>query len=68
MAAPAGKASRVNLLNWDGKGAPSGLFPPRPDGPAETVSGEAPDTSDDGSTGSTGPGGTSGTTGGADFR
>ncbi len=21
--------SRVNLLNWDGKGAPSGLFPPR---------------------------------------
>jgi nitrate reductase beta subunit len=22
---------RVNLLNWDGKGAPSGLFPSRPD-------------------------------------
>ena len=30
MAAPAGKASRVNLLNWDGKGSPSGLFPARP--------------------------------------
>jgi nitrate reductase beta subunit len=31
LAAPADKASRVNLLNWDGKGTPSGLFPPRPD-------------------------------------
>ena len=30
LAAPAGKASRVNLLNWDGKGSPSGLFPARP--------------------------------------
>jgi nitrate reductase beta subunit len=29
LAGPAGKASRVNLLNWDGKGAPSGMFPPR---------------------------------------
>ena len=26
---PADKASRVNLLNWDGKGRPAGLFPPR---------------------------------------
>jgi len=26
---PANKAQRVNLLNWDGKGAPEGLFPPR---------------------------------------
>jgi nitrate reductase beta subunit len=31
MAAPADKASRVNLLNWDGKGSPQGLFPPRRD-------------------------------------
>ena len=31
MAAPADKASRVNLLNWDGKGSPTGLFPPRSD-------------------------------------
>jgi nitrate reductase beta subunit len=31
LAAPADKASRVNLLNWDGKGSPSGLFPPRHD-------------------------------------
>ncbi len=32
MAAPADKGSRVNLLNWDGKGRPDGLFPPREDG------------------------------------
>ena len=31
LAGPADKASRVNLLNWDGKGSPSGLFPTRPD-------------------------------------
>jgi nitrate reductase beta subunit len=28
---PGDKARRVNLLNWDGKGRPEGLFPPRPD-------------------------------------
>ena len=27
------RRARVNLLNWDGKGAPTGLFPPTPDGP-----------------------------------
>ncbi|WP_019875306.1 nitrate reductase subunit beta [Sporichthya polymorpha] len=26
---PGDKPRRVNLLNWDGKGAPDGLFPPR---------------------------------------
>jgi nitrate reductase beta subunit len=26
---------RVNLLNWDGKGRPAGLFPPRTDGHAD---------------------------------
>ncbi len=26
---PADRARRVNLLNWDGKGQPEGLFPPR---------------------------------------
>jgi nitrate reductase / nitrite oxidoreductase, beta subunit len=31
LAAPADKSSRVNLLNWDGKGMPEGLFPRRPD-------------------------------------
>ncbi|HEU5471054.1 MAG TPA: nitrate reductase subunit beta [Actinophytocola sp.] len=31
MAAPSDKGNRVNLLNWDGKGTPEGLFPPRPD-------------------------------------
>jgi nitrate reductase beta subunit len=29
MAAPPDKGSRVNLLNWDGKGSPPGLFPPK---------------------------------------
>ena len=28
---PPDKASRVNLLNWDGKGSPTGLFPARPE-------------------------------------
>lgn len=31
VAAPADKGSRINLLNWDGKGSPQGLFPPPPD-------------------------------------
>jgi nitrate reductase beta subunit len=30
MATPTDKASRINLLNWDGKGVPEGMFPPRP--------------------------------------
>ena len=38
MAAPGDKAQRVNLLNWDGKGAPQGLFPSR-DGEARPTSG-----------------------------
>jgi nitrate reductase beta subunit len=29
LASPTDKSSRVNLLNWDGKGAPQGMFPPR---------------------------------------
>ncbi len=28
LAAPVDKGNRVNLLNWDGKGRPDGLFPP----------------------------------------
>jgi nitrate reductase / nitrite oxidoreductase, beta subunit len=31
LAAPGDKETRVNLLNWDGKGSPAGLFPPPPD-------------------------------------
>jgi nitrate reductase / nitrite oxidoreductase, beta subunit len=31
VAAPGSKAQRVNLLNWDGKGAPEGMFPSRPE-------------------------------------
>ncbi|MBW4718679.1 nitrate reductase subunit beta [Saccharothrix obliqua] len=30
VAGPVDKENRVNLLNWDGKGHPEGLFPPRP--------------------------------------
>ncbi|MEU3249895.1 nitrate reductase subunit beta [Streptomyces sp. NPDC006997] len=30
-AAPVDKETRVNLLNWDGKGSPPGLFPPGSD-------------------------------------
>ncbi|MFE9774799.1 nitrate reductase subunit beta [Streptomyces sp. NPDC005931] len=30
-ATPVDKATRVNLLNWDGKGSPPGLFPPSSD-------------------------------------
>ncbi|MFB4320418.1 nitrate reductase subunit beta [Actinomadura sp. 21ATH] len=30
---PADKHRRVNLLNWDGKGAPPGMFPERPGNP-----------------------------------
>jgi len=29
LADPENKASRVNLLNWDGKGTPPGMFPPK---------------------------------------
>jgi nitrate reductase / nitrite oxidoreductase, beta subunit len=65
LAGPAGKASRVNLLNWDGKGAPSGLFPPKSEGPGAVEPGSTPDTTNDGATGS---GGTGGLTGGADLR
>jgi nitrate reductase beta subunit len=65
LAGPAGKASRVNLLNWDGKGAPTGLFPPRSGGPGPVDPGVAPDTH---GTGETDAGGTGGLTGGADLR
>lgn len=33
VADPASRKARVNLLNWDGKGVPPGLFPSRDDGP-----------------------------------
>jgi nitrate reductase beta subunit len=29
LAGPEDKGARVNLLNWDGKGSPPGLFPPK---------------------------------------
>ena len=39
LAGPENKGARVNLLNWDGKGSPPGLFPPKGDG---LVSGRRP--------------------------
>ncbi|MFC8192115.1 nitrate reductase subunit beta [Cellulomonas sp. NPDC057328] len=30
VAEPASRKARVNLLNWDGRSAPDGMFPPRP--------------------------------------
>jgi nitrate reductase / nitrite oxidoreductase, beta subunit len=65
IASPTDKAARVNLLNWDGKSSPTGLFPPRPDGPEPVGNPTAPDTSEDGATV---PGGSGGLTGGADHR
>jgi nitrate reductase beta subunit len=32
IASPDDKQGRVNLLNWDGKGTPAGLFPPKKNG------------------------------------
>jgi nitrate reductase / nitrite oxidoreductase, beta subunit len=64
VASPGDKASRVNLLNWDGKGVPSGLFPPRSSGPEPVTDVDTPHTPG----GETGPGGTGGLTGGADLR
>jgi nitrate reductase beta subunit len=29
IADPGQPRARINLLNWDGKGSPAGLFPPR---------------------------------------
>jgi nitrate reductase beta subunit len=46
------RAQRVNLLNWDGKGAPEGLFPPR-EGAAQPLA-----TSDGGGTAAGEPGST----------
>jgi nitrate reductase / nitrite oxidoreductase, beta subunit len=51
-AAPPTKQGRVNLLNWDGKGAPEGLFPSRTrpttptEGPPGGVSDDDPATTD----------------------
>jgi nitrate reductase / nitrite oxidoreductase, beta subunit len=50
-AAPEDRESRVNLLNWDGKGRPQGLFPPGGRGPS---GGEPPEGAGPGGTGSSG--------------
>jgi nitrate reductase beta subunit len=47
VAAPGDKGARVNLLNWDGKGDPDGLFPDRPLEPAEPDEDEAADPTGD---------------------
>jgi nitrate reductase beta subunit len=33
---PSQTRGRINLLNWDGKGRPEGLFPPKANGPARS--------------------------------
>jgi len=53
VADPSTRKARVNLLNWDGKGVPPGLFPPRDDGGAAPGMGEGanlrpPEDPDDG--------------------
>jgi nitrate reductase beta subunit len=40
---PVDKATRVNLLNWDGQGRPAGLFPPRPVSPTAVDTTDATD-------------------------
>ena len=40
IVAPDDKEHRVNLLNWDGRGAPKGMFPAE-DAEAETADGSA---------------------------
>jgi nitrate reductase beta subunit len=45
MTSPARPTGRVNLLNWDGKGQPSGMFPaPPPEPPGRRRAGEAGET------------------------
>jgi nitrate reductase beta subunit len=36
----AGRSSRVNLLNWDGKGSPDTMFAPRPGSPRLPTAGD----------------------------
>ena len=40
-ATPADKATRVNLLNWDGKGSPPGLFPDQSSGGGSDAGGNS---------------------------
>jgi len=47
IVSPQDKAARVNLLNWDGRGAPSGLFPPKPGAAEYQAVGTDPDSGDD---------------------
>jgi nitrate reductase beta subunit len=41
VAVGAARPSRVNLLNWDGKGSPEGMFAPRPGSPRLPTSGDS---------------------------
>ncbi|MCL3862768.1 nitrate reductase subunit beta [Actinotalea sp. K2] len=49
VADPSTRKARVNLLNWDGKGRPSGMFPPKGDAPPGEGTGPATG-GDDGTT------------------
>lgn len=48
VADPATRKARVNLLNWDGKGTPPGLFPPRQDAGGDGPRLRPPEDPDDG--------------------
>jgi nitrate reductase beta subunit len=39
---PSQTRGRINLLNWDGKGRPEGLFPPKGDGPTSSPRQDTP--------------------------
>ncbi|MCC2313724.1 nitrate reductase subunit beta [Cellulomonas xiejunii] len=43
VADPDTRKARVNLLNWDGKGSPPGMFPPKPDPDGGTPQGTGSD-------------------------
>ncbi|WP_158370171.1 nitrate reductase subunit beta [Cellulosimicrobium cellulans] len=55
VADPSSRRARVNLLNWDGKGAPEGMFPPRAGGPGDAGAAGDPDPGPD-ADGASGPG------------
>ncbi|HEY8480815.1 MAG TPA: nitrate reductase subunit beta, partial [Spirillospora sp.] len=48
---PGNRRHRVNLLNWDGKGIPAGMFPERGDRTRRTGAGEADPPADSGDAG-----------------
>ena len=52
VADPGSRKAKVNLLNWDGRGKPAGLFPPQASPPGDTAPSDGPDASDGSGAGS----------------